>query len=313
MMSSRHLIHTAFLFILPLIVAWFGLSVWAALLLVAAVLLWRWLIVLSRFVIPERRPAIVLETIAASHFAEKVRWSLDRLGVDYTEVCSAGVLGVMFTGRTVPRLNIQTGIVRSSIGNSAEILRYLWGEYSAKLDTAGFLKPTPERLELEAKLDRLGRNLQQWIYYHVLSDRRLTLHLWGANHPAVPAWQRGLMRALFPLTAAYIRFALSISRKSYDAACARTEALLAEVETKLADGRLSILGGDQLNYSDISFASIMGLWLQPQNYGGGAADAALVAIDELPASMQSDIQRWSDDYPRATAFINRLYAQQRML
>jgi glutathione S-transferase len=313
MIFSRQFIHTAFLLILPLIVAWFGLSIWAALLLVVAGLLWRWLIVLSRFVIPEKHPAIVLETIAASHFAEKVRWSLDRLGVDYTEVCSAGLLGVMFTGRTVPRLNFQTGIVRSSIGNSAEILRYLWGQYSSNLETASFLQPTPERLELEAKLDRCGRNLQQWIYYHVLSDRKLTLHLWGANHPAVPAWQRALMRALFPITAAYVRFALSVSRQSYDTACARTEALLAEVETRLADGRLSILGGDQLNYSDITFASIMGLWLQPKNYGAGAADAARVAIDTLPATLQSDIERWSDDYPRATDFINRLYAQERIL
>lgn len=313
MTSTRHLIHTAFLFILPLIVAWFGLSVWAALLLIVAALLWRWLIVLSRFVVPEKRPALVLETIAASHFAEKVRWSLDRLGVDYTEACSAGLVGVMFTGRTVPRLNFQTGIVRSSIGNSAEILRYLWGEYSAKLDTAGFLEPTADRLALEAKLDRCGRNLQQWIYYHVLSDRNLTLHLWGANHPAVPAWQRGLMRVLFPLTAAYVRFALSISQQSYDAACARTEALLAEVETRLADGRQSILGGDDLNYSDITFASIMGLWLQPPNYGAGAADDARVPIDELPVTLQADIERWSDDYPRATAFINRLYAEERIL
>jgi hypothetical protein len=313
MISSRQLIHTAFLFILPLIVAWFGLSVWAALLLVAAALLWRWLITLSRFVKPENQPALVLETIPASHFAEKLRWCLDRLAVDYTEVCSGGILGVMFTGRTVPRLNFQTGLVRSSIGNSAEILRYLWGQYSATLDTAAFLQPTPERLELEAKLDRLGRNLQQWIYYHVLSDRSLTLHLWGANHPAVPAWQRGLMRALFPVTAAYIRFALSVSRQSYDKACARTEALLADVETSLADGRRSILGGDQINYSDITFASIMGLCFQPQNYGAGAADEALVTIDQMPATLQSDIERWSDDYPRATAFIHRLYAQERML
>ncbi len=312
MVSARKLIHTAFLFALPVIVAWFGLSVWSALALTIGALLWRWLIVLSRLVVRDKRPAVVLETIAASHFAEKARWCLDRLGIDYTEVSSGGLIGVMFTGRTVPRLNIRTGIVRSSIGNSAEILRYLWGEHSARLETAAFLEPTPERLELEKKIDRCGLYLQQWIYYHLLLDRKLTLHLWGANNPDVPAWQRGLMRLLFPLTAAYLRYALSISEERYASASQHIEALLAEVDVHLADGRHSILGGDELNYVDITFASIMGLWAQPDNYGGGAADAARVPRNHLPAPMRADIERWSEDYPRATAFIVRMYAEERL-
>ena len=311
MISPRQLIHTVFLFALPLIVAWFGLSVWSAIALTIAALLWRWLIVLSRFVVRDKRPAIVLETIAASHFAEKARWCLDRLSIDYTEVCSAGLVGVMFTGRTVPRLNFRTGLVRSSIGNSAEILRYLWGTHGATLAAAAFLKPTEDRLALEKKIDRCGLYLQQWIYYHLLSDRKLTLHLWGANNPNVPLWQRGLMRLLFPLTAAYLRYALKISKARYDTAAEHIEALLAEVETSLADGRHSILGGDDLNYVDITFASIMGLWLQPENYGGRVAEMSRVVRDQLPAPMRVDIECWSEDYPRATAFIERLYDQER--
>ena len=139
MISPRHLIHTLFLFALPIIVAWFGLSVWSALLLTIAALMWRWLIVLSPFAKRDSRPAVVLETIAVSHFAEKARWCLDRLGIEYTEVCSGGLIGVIFTGRTVPRLSFRTGIVRSSLGNSAEILRYLWGQYGARLENASFL------------------------------------------------------------------------------------------------------------------------------------------------------------------------------
>jgi len=311
MVSARQLTHTAFLFALPLIVAWFGLSVWSALALTIGTLLWRWLIVLSRIVAPEKRPAVILETIAASHFAEKARWCLDRLEVDYTEVCSAGLLGVMFTGRTVPRLDIRTGIVRSSIGNSAEILRYLWGEHGARPEAAAFLEPTEERLELEKKIDRCGLYLQQWIYFHLLHDRKLTLHLWGANNPDVPGWQRVIMRLLFPLTAAYLRFALSISEQRYTSATQHIEALLGDVDTRLADGRHSILGGDELNYVDITFASIMGLWAQPDNYGG-AANAARVPRSQLPARMRADIERWGEDHPRATAFIRRMYAEERL-
>jgi hypothetical protein len=312
MISPRHLIHTAFLFALPIIVAWFGLSVWSALALAITALLWRWLIVLSRFVARDNRPAVVLETIAVSHFAEKARWCLDRIGIDYTEVCSGGLIGVIFTGRTVPRLNFRTGLVRSSLGNSAQILRYLWGEYGARLEAAAFLEPTAERLALEKKIDRCGLYLQQWIYHHLLQHRKLTLHLWGANNPDVPAWQRGLMRLLFPLSAAYIRFALSISAERYSSAAEHIETLLADVDTQLADGRLSILGGDQINYVDITFASIMGLWAQPDNYGAGTADAARVATNDLPAAMRADVERWSEDFPRATAFIVRMYEQERL-
>jgi hypothetical protein len=312
MISTRHLIHVAFLFALPIIVAWFGLSVWSAAALTVAALVWRWLIVMSRFVVRDNRPAVVLETIAASHFAEKARWCLDRLEIDYTESCSGGLVGVMFTGRTVPRLNFRTGLVRSSIGNSAEILRYLWGEYGARIEAATFLKPTQERLELEKKIDRCGLYLQQWIYYHLLLDRKLTLRLWGADSPNVPAWQRVIMRLLFPLTAAYVRFALSISEERYNSASQHIEMLLGEVDTRLADGRLSILGGNDLNYVDITFAAIMGLWVQPHNYGAGAADAASVARNQLPTPMRVDVERWSEDYPRATAFVGRLYEQERL-
>ena len=82
MTRRRRLIHTAFLFLLPLIVAVFGMSVFTAALLVVAMLLWRWMIVLSGIVAPEKGPEIELETIGISHFVEKVRWCLDRLGVD---------------------------------------------------------------------------------------------------------------------------------------------------------------------------------------------------------------------------------------
>ena len=85
MTRQRVLIHSVFLFLMPMVVAWFGLGVLAAALLVLLMLLWRWLIVLSGIVSPESGPEVALETIAASHFVEKVRWSMDRLGIEYAE------------------------------------------------------------------------------------------------------------------------------------------------------------------------------------------------------------------------------------
>ena len=154
MIDKRRLLHTVFLLLSPLIVAWFGWSFTAALALVMFLLLWRWLISLSTFTAPDKAPTLVLETIPASHFVEKVRWNMDVAGLDYLEKPAAGTLGAFFAGRTVPRLRVRTGLVRSQIGNSAEILRYLYGRYvAADPARAAFLEPTKERLEFEKRLD----------------------------------------------------------------------------------------------------------------------------------------------------------------
>lgn len=313
MTERRRLIHAVFLIVLPIIVAWFDLTVLTATGLVLLALLWRWLIVLSGIVVPEKGPMLVLETISASHFVEKVRWCLDRLGIDYTERQSGGVLGVVFTGRSVPKLKLRTGIVQSSLGNSPDILRYLWGAYAAPLGAqAAFLEPSKDRLQLENRIDRYGVDLQVWVYYHILAERELTLHAWGADNPLVPWWHRQLLRVLFPVLAVFIRRAFSITDEHYAKAVQHIDEMLEDIDIRLADGRRSILGDDDINYVDIAFASISGLWLQPDGYGGGKADASRIARNRVPAPMRGDIERWIEDYPKAAAFIARLYEEERI-
>lgn len=312
MIGNRLLIHAAFLTLAPIVVAWFGLSVPTAILLVALLLLWRWLVVLSGWVLPAKTPDLVLATISASHFVEKVRWSMDRLGLDYVEQTSGGALGAFFCGRTVPQLKARTGGVQSSIGNSAEILRYLWGRYAVDdPEAAAFLEPTKERVELESRLDRYGVSLQVWVYYHLLNDRDLTLHAWGANNPATPFWQRLLLRLLFPVLRFLIRKSFRITQTNYERARTRIEELLGETDAWLEDGRKSLLGGDTLNFTDIAFAAMTGLWLMPAQYGGGKADAVRIERDRAPAGMRQNIEAWATDYARVAAFVERLYSEER--
>lgn len=312
MVRNRLLVHSVFLLVLPLIVAYFGLGILAALALVLLLLLWRWAIVLSGIVAPEKGPPVVLETIAASHFVEKVRWCMDRLGIEYAERLSGGTLGVFFTGRTVPQLRVRTGLVQSVIGDSPDILRYLWARsYGTDADAALFLEPTAERLELEQKLDRYGRNLQVWIYYHLLPDRELTLRAWGINNPLVPGWHKPLLRLIYPLLAMLIRRSFRISDEHYAKAVLHIEELIARLDMQLADGRQSILGGDTINYTDIAFAAFSGLWMQAEGYGGGKAESERLAIEEMPDQMRSDVTRWLEDYPKARAHVERLYAEER--
>ena len=312
MIGNRLLIHAVFLAFAPIVVAWFGLSVPAAVLLVALLLLWRWFVVLSGFVLPGKTPELVLATISASHFVEKVRWSMDRLELDYVEQTSGGALGAFFRGRTVPQLKARTGGVQSRIGNSAEILRYLWGRYAVDdPEAAAFLEPTKERVEFESRLDRYGVSLQVWVYYHLLNDRDLTLHAWGANNPNTPFWQRLLLRLLFPVLRFLIRKSFRITETNYARAVSRIEELLGETDASLEDGRKSLLGGDSLNFTDFAFAAMTGLWLMPPEYGGGKAEAVRIERNRAPAGMRQDIASWEADYARVVAFVERLYSEER--
>lgn len=312
MTGRRLLLHSLFLFLLPVIVAWFGISVAGAIGLVLLALLWRWAISLSAIAAPARVPELELESISASHFVEKVRWCLDRLGVDYREKPVGGTLGAFFLGRTVPVLKFRSGAVRSSIGNSPEILRYLWGRYATERPVeAEFLRPTPERLAFEAWVDRCGVDLQVWVYFHILPDQELTQHAWGCNNPDIPAWQRLALRLLYPLLSLLIRRSFRITPSRHSKSVEHISALLAEVEEKLADGRQSILGGDEINYSDLAFAAIMGLWAQPVNFGGGRADAVKIDFERCPPAMQDEVRAWQQRYPLSAAFIEQLYEKHR--
>lgn len=313
MTERRRLVHAVFLILLPVLVAALDWPVWAAVLAVLLMLLWSWLITLSGFAWPEKYPPLVLDSISASHFAEKVRWNMDRAGIDYVEKPTGSVIGAFFLGRTVPRLRMITGAVRSRIGNSAEILRYLYGAYAAiPGNRVEHLEPTPERLALEARLDRYGTNLQVWVYHHLLEDRELALHAWGAHNPEVPFWQRLLLRPLFPVLAFLIRRSFRITPERYDKACQHIEALLAEMDATLSDGRASILGGERLNYTDYEFAAMSGLWLQPRNYGGGRADKVRIERSQAPSPMRADIERWIEEFPTAVSWVQSLYAEERL-
>lgn len=260
---------------------------------------------------PPSGPEFRLETISASHYVEKVRWCMDRLGLDYEEVPDVGVLGVFTAGRTVPRLRVRTGSVISSIGNSPDILRYLWGRYGRTDPRAAFLEPGEEALALERQLDSYGLDLQRWVYHHILPDKSLTLQLWGANDPRLPAWQRWLERALFPLLKVMIRRAFRLSPGTRERVLANIRSCLQSMEDRLSDGRANLLGGEAPSFVDLTLASLSGLWIVPPEYGGGRADGVRADLGTFPDEMLADRQRWMDDYPRVCALVQRLYREER--
>jgi len=312
-LRDPRVLHLLGLYLLPVLVAALGFGPAAAVLVAAGALL---LGIAARLFVSLRalrRPAapLRLHTITFSHYAEKVRWCMDRLGVPYEEVPNAGILGVLLTGRTVPWLEVPPGL--TCIGDSPRILRYLWGEFAGRLpgERTWFLEPTPAALELEARFDRrLGNDVRVWVYAQVLGNRALTLRSWGMEERAIPAWQRALLAAGTPVLRFAVRRMLGVTSQRAVRALERTHEAFAEVDAMLADGR-RYLTGESLTFADITFASLGALAVLPPEFPGGRlAGRRLLLEDVTDPAWRQEIERFRAR--PAGQFILRLYRDERL-
>ena len=306
-LSDPRTLHGLVLYLLPVLVAWAGWGAGAALVAVLLVAVTGIAIRLRATMNPpSARPR--LHTISYSHYVEKVRWCLDRAQVDYEEVPSIGILGVLLLGRTVPALELPAS--RTSVGNSAEILRLLWGLHGHDPSgNAAFLEPTGEAVALEEHLDRaLGEQVRRWAYQQLFMDPALTLQSWGVGEPAVPAWQRALLRPLRPLLQVAVRRMLRVNAASAARALDKTKAVFDEMDARLADGRRYLLG-DHLSFADITFASLGALAVLPGNYGGGALATHFPPVDSLPSPWREEVLAFRQR--PAGQFILRMYGEER--
>jgi glutathione S-transferase len=304
-------LHTLGLYLLPILVAWAGWGPWAALLaaVVAALVGIAVRLRVMRAAAAAPEPRLRLHTITFSHYSEKVRWCLDRLGVPYDEVPNAGILGVLLTGRTVPGLEVPPGLTR--IGDSPRILRYLWGEYAGRLpsDQAWFLEPTAAALELESRFDRrLGNDVRVWAYANIFQRRDLTLRSWGIDEPSIPAWQRGLLFAVTPVLSFAVRRMLGVSPPRAERALEKIRAAFDQVDALLADGRRYLIG-DTLTFADITFASLGALAVLPPEYPGGRLSGRRLDLTELDPAWRAEVERFRQR--PAGQFILRLYREER--
>jgi glutathione S-transferase len=308
----NRLLFTLLLILSPVLVAGFDLPVLAALGLILLLLVWRQVLVLAPLTRKPTGPELALETILPSHFAEKARWCMDRLGVGYTERPWAGVIGVFFRGRTVPQLHVQTGRSRTTLGESTDILRYLYGRYAGDpaVDSA-FLEPTEERLQWEKRLDHYGVDLQIWVYHHLLDDPELVKRVWGLQSERLPTWQRLTGKIWYPVLEIFIRRAFNPDTPHTQRAVERIEALLKETEAMLDDGRASLLGGEATDFVDLTLASLSTPWVQPEAFAAGAYPEIRIDTGRMPPKMRADMERWRELFPLTTTHIERLYREER--
>jgi glutathione S-transferase len=226
-----------------------------------------------------------LITIPISHYCEKARWALERVGVPYRE--ERHVQGIhRFAARragggaTVPVLVTPDG----AIGESQEILA--WVDERTPPEYRLFPSEPGSRQEVERLCRRLDEELgpkgRRLMYVQMLAQRNLALRF---NNAGVPAWEDRAVRYGWPLIVRFLQRGLDIRPgiEIEDEAAVWRE--LDYVAGLLADGRPHLCG-ERFGAADLSFAALSASVLVPPVYG-----VPLPQPDILPSPMAAIVER----------------------
>lgn len=247
-------------------------------------------------------PQIILITIPLSHYCEKARWALDRVGLAYREEPHAPLVHRLFTmrmgGGTVPML--LDGSRR--IVDSTDILQYAdsagGGDLLYPLDP--ILRGEVESLE-EMFDAQLGPHSRRWVYAHLLPHSTLMRSLWTSR---APRHEARLLRIILPFVKRLVRSSYRVSPASGERSLERVHAVFEKVERRLKEGR-RFLVGERFTAADLTFAALAAPMVLPAQ-----CRAVHPTIEEVPASIREEILRLRETL--AGRFALRLFAEERV-
>jgi glutathione S-transferase len=209
-------------------------------------------------------PNLRLLTIPISHYCEKARWALDRLGLPYVEERHLQVFHYLRSyplsgGPNVPVLTDGD----TTVTDSTAILQYLdrYAPPELRLYPEQDLDAIEEWEELFD--ETLGIESRRWVYFHAMQTPQLALR---TSSQGVPGWQAAVAPFCYPLLKAYITRHLSVSAERVHSGLENSRRLIARVDATLSDGR-SYLVGDRFTAADLTLASMMAPFLMPPEYG----------------------------------------------
>jgi glutathione S-transferase len=129
--------------------------------------------------------------------------------------------------------------------------------------------------------ERLGPHSRRWIYNGLRGQRALAV----AYVPTgVPAWERGVLVAGYPLLARVLDRYFDISPETAAESESEVRSVFDRVAAQLGDGR-GYLCGDRFTAADLTFSALAAPMLVPPEYG-----VPLPQPDELPAPVAAVVR-----------------------
>lgn len=219
-----------------------------------------------------------LITFAVSHYCEKARWALERLGISLIEERHVPGFHWLFTrpigGSSVPVLVTDAG----TFTDSTDILHYL--DAIAPLRQRLYPVDPPLRREVEKLEDlfdtQLGPSIRCWAYFYLFNYPNLMRKLWCEG---VPLYESILFPVVFPHVRDRAIRGYNITADSAASSLNKIRRIFEKVNQLLVDGR-SYLVGNCFSSADLSFACFAAPILLPSEYGGKMLD-----LHEFPEQM----------------------------
>lgn len=244
-----------------------------------------------------------LVTIWNSHYCEKARWALERLGVDYVEDAHAPLFHVVAVKRAGGSHSTPVLVIDGQVlPDSTDILRWL----DAHADRPGTLfgaspEEAREVLDLEDRFDEdLGPHTRRFAYFLVLPRKQLALRMLRGH---VPRHELALASALFPAARAIMARGMRVDRPGFERSRRKIDEVFAAVSKRLGDGR-RFLVGDGFTAADLTFAALAAPVVLPPEY-----TSVLPSLDELPDEGRRAMEGWRET--PAGQFALRMFREER--
>lgn len=245
--------------------------------------------------------AAVLVTIPLSHYCEKARWALDRVGLAYAEEPHAPLFHRLATRRddrgTVPVL-VHDG---RRYADSTAIL-----EHADATQGGDLLYPRDAALghevrALEETFDtKLGPHSRRWAYAELLGRPEVLGELWSRG---VPLHEALLLPLITPLARRLVRAAYNVTADGAQRSLQQVQAVFQQVDRQLSDERRFLVGG-RFSAADLTFASLAAPALYPPGYR-----AVHPPLEAMSAATRAEVERLRDT--AAGRFALRLFAEER--
>jgi len=249
----------------------------------------------------KRQPRLI--TIPMSHYCEKARWGLERLGIGYRE--ERHLQGFHYPrtwwisrGPNVPVLVDGDAVVT----DSTEILKYLDRYAPAGMELYPSDPVECARVdEWEDLFDEVvGVESRRWVYSHFTAEPLRALRIaWQGT----PFAEKPLAPFAYPMLRVLIAVLVNPRSAHVEAGLDAVRGIVRRTDTLLAEGQPYLLG-TRFTAADLALACMLAPLVLPENYG-----IRLPQIEEMPAAARPVVREF-----RATAtgrYVLRCFDEQK--